>query len=792
MATLNKLTPGMTVVVTKVNGKDRLLRRHILEMGVTPGTEITLVKTAPLGDPLELKIRGYELTLRKKDAANIEITDIHKAESCPVDVRSLRKPLLPRKGENSGLRLKRGVAVPENRILRFALAGNQNCGKTTLFNQLTGANQRVGNFPGVTVERTDGVIRGYPDTLVTDLPGIYSLSPYSGEEMITRDFLLKEKPDAIINIVDASNIERNLFLTLQLLDLNIPMVIALNMMDEVRVNGCSIDINRMEHLLGVPVIPISAAKKEGIDELVEHAVNVARYREVPEKVDFCTYDGRDEGAVHRCVHAIVHLIEDHADAAGIPVRFAAAKLTEGDKPILTSLRLSGNEVEALEHIVLQMEEESALDREAAMADMRFSFIEKLCGECVAKPVLSRERLRSERLDRILTGKFTALPVFVLIMALIFYLSFGPFGSRLSEWTEGLISWLSDRVEQALTAYGMNPVVNSLIVDGVFAGVGSVLSFLPVIVVLFFFLSMLEDSGYMARAAFLTDKFLRKLGLSGKSFIPMLMGFGCTTPAVMAARTQKNINERRMTIMLIPFMSCGAKLPIYALFAGAFFKSYQGLAVFSMYITGIIMAAIMGLIFRKTIFKNNKASFIMELPPYRRPLLKSVLKNTWDKTKGFIVKAGTVILSLSVLIWILQNFSPSLKFAENSSESIFAALGSVIAPFLKPLGFGTWQAAVSLLSGIAAKEAVVSTMSMLYSTDSTTALTTIISEVFTPVSACSFMVFSLLYMPCISAFATIKRETGSIKWALGIAVIQTITAYAVSFIVYQAGNILINI
>lgn len=428
MTTLNKLTPGMTAVVTKVNGKNRLLRRHILEMGVTPGTEITLVKTAPLGDPLELKIRGYELTLRKKDAANIEITDIHKAESCPVDVRSLRKPLLPRKGENSGLRLKRGVAVPENRILRFALAGNQNCGKTTLFNQLTGANQRVGNFPGVTVERTDGVIRGYPDTLVTDLPGIYSLSPYSGEEMITRDFLLKEKPDAIINIVDASNIERNLFLTLQLLDLNIPMVIALNMMDEVRVNGGSIDINRMEHLLGVPVIPISAAKKEGIDELVEHAVNVARYREVPEKVDFCTYDGRDEGAVHRCVHAIVHLIEDHADAAGIPVRFAAAKLTEGDKPILTSLRLSGNEVEALEHIVLQMEEESALDREAAMADMRFSFIEKLCGECVAKPVLSRERLRSERLDRILTGKFTALPVFVLIMALIFIFRSGRSGA----------------------------------------------------------------------------------------------------------------------------------------------------------------------------------------------------------------------------------------------------------------------------------------------------------------------------------------------------------------------------
>lgn len=780
MTTLNKLTPGMTAVVTKVNGKDRLLRRHILEMGVTPGTEITLVKTAPLGDPLELKIRGYELTLRKKDAANIEITDIHKAESCPVDVRSLRKPLLPRKGENSGLRLKRGVAVPENRILRFALAGNQNCGKTTLFNQLTGANQRVGNFPGVTVERTDGVIRGYPDTLVTDLPGIYSLSPYSGEEMITRDFLLKEKPDAIINIVDASNIERNLFLTLQLLDLNVPMVIALNMMDEVRVNGGSIDINRMEHMLGVPVIPISAAKKEGIDELVEHAVNVARYREVPEKVDFCTYDGKDEGAVHRCVHAIVHLIEDHADAAGIPVRFAAAKLTEGDEPILTSLRLSGNEVEALEHIVLQMEEESALDREAAMADMRFSFIEKLCGECVAKPVLSRERLRSERLDRILTGKFTALPVFVLIMALIFYLSFGPFGSRLSEWTEDLISWLSGRVEQALTAYGMNPVVNSLIVDGVFAGVGSVLSFLPVIVVLFFFLSMLEDSGYMARVAFVMDKLLRRAGLSGRSFVPMLIGFGCSVPAIMAARTLPSERDRKLTILLTPFMSCSAKLPIYVLLTAAFFDRYQTPVIIGLYVLGIAVGLALAFLLKLTAFRGEAVPFVMELPNYRLPGLKNVWRLIYYKAKYFITKAFTIIFVATVIIWFLQTFDSRLNVAADSADSILCSIGSLLVPLFEPLGISDWRLSTAFLTGFAAKESVVSTISVLLG-----GRIELLPTLLTPLSAFAFLVFSLLYTPCVAAIATVKKELGG-AYAVFIVALQCIVAWLTAFAVYRFG------
>ena len=717
MTTLNKLTPGMTAVVTKVNGKDRLLRRHILEMGVTPGTEITLVKTAPLGDPLELKIRGYELTLRKKDAANIEITDIHKAESCPVDVRSLRKPLLPRKGENSGLRLKRGVAVPENRILRFALAGNQNCGKTTLFNQLTGANQRVGNFPGVTVERTDGVIRGYPDTLVTDLPGIYSLSPYSGEEMITRDFLLKEKPDAIINIVDASNIERNLFLTLQLLDLNIPMVIALNMMDEVRVNGGSIDINRMEHLLGVPVIPISAAKKEGIDELVEHAVNVARYREVPEKVDFCTYDGRDEGAVHRCVHAIVHLIEDHADAAGIPVRFAAAKLTEGDKPILTSLRLSGNEVEALEHIVLQMEEESALDREAAMADMRFSFIEKLC---------------------------------------------------------------SDRVEQALTAYGMNPVVNSLIVDGVFAGVGSVLSFLPVIVVLFFFLSMLEDSGYMARVAFVMDKLLRRAGLSGRSFVPMLIGFGCSVPAIMAARTLPSERDRKLTILLTPFMSCSAKLPIYVLLTAAFFDRCQTPVIIGLYVLGIAVGLVLAFLLKLTAFRGEAVPFVMELPNYRLPGLKNVWRLIYYKAKYFITKAFTIIFVATVIIWFLQTFDSRLNVAADSADSILCGIGSLLVPLFEPLGISDWRLSTAFLTGFAAKESVVSTISVLLG-----GCIELLPTLLTPLSAFAFLVFSLLYTPCVAAIATVKKELGG-AYAVFIVALQCIVAWLTAFAVYRFG------
>ena len=784
MTTLNKLTPGMTAVVTKVNGKDRLLRRHILEMGVTPGTEVTLEKTAPLGDPLELKIRGYELTLRKKDAANIEITDIHKAESCPVDIRDRKMPVLPRKGEKSALQMKRsGGVIPENQTVRFALIGNQNCGKTTLFNQLTGANQHVGNFPGVTVERTDGVIRGYPNTLVTDLPGIYSLSPYSSEEMITRDFLLKEKPDAIINIIDASNIERNLFLTLQLLDLNIPMVIALNMMDEVRLNGGSIDINQMENLLGVPVIPISAMKKEGIDELVEHAVNVARYREVPEKVDFCTYDGKDEGAVHRCVHAIVHLIEDHAQAAGIPVRFAAAKLAEGDEPILASLCLTDNEVNALEHIVLQMERESSLDREAAMADMRFAFIEKLCGTCVTKPVLCRERLRSEKLDRILTGKYTALPVFVLIMALVFYLSFGPFGTWLSDLTEALISALGAEVEKGLTAYGMNPVVKALIIDGVFAGVGSVISFLPVIVVLFFFLSMLEDSGYMARVAFVMDKLLRRAGLSGRSFVPMLIGFGCSVPAIMAARTLPSERDRKLTILLTPFMSCSAKLPIYVLLTAAFFDQYQTLVIISLYVLGIAVGLALAFLLKLTMFKGEAVPFVMELPNYRLPGLKNVWRLIYYKAKYFITKAFTIIFAATIVIWFLQTFDSRLNVAADSADSILCSIGSLLVPVFEPLGISDWRLSTAFLTGFAAKESVVSTIGVLLG-----GRIDLLPTLLTPLSAFAFLVFSLLYTPCVAAIATVRKELGG-AYAVFIVVLQCVIAWLVAFAVYRLGLLL---
>ena len=779
MTTLNKLTPGMTAVVTKVNGKDRLLRRHILEMGVTPGTEITLVKTAPLGDPLELKIRGYELTLRKKDAANIEITDIHKAESCPVDVRSLRKPLLPRKGENSGLRLKRGVAVPENRILRFALAGNQNCGKTTLFNQLTGANQRVGNFPGVTVERTDGVIRGYPDTLVTDLPGIYSLSPYSGEEMITRDFLLKEKPDAIINIVDASNIERNLFLTLQLLDLNIPMVIALNMMDEVRVNGGSIDINRMEHLLGVPVIPISAAKKEGIDELVEHAVNVARYREVPEKVDFCTYDGRDEGAVHRCVHAIVHLIEDHAAQADIPTRFAATKAIEGDPLILEKLKLDTNETEMLEHIVQQMETERQVDRSAAIADMRFDFIERLCEQTVVKPKESKERIRSEKIDKILTGKYTAIPCFIGIMVLVFYLTFNVIGAWLQGLLEIGIDKVSALVEAALTAANVNSAMHSLVIDGIFTGVGSVLSFLPIIVTLFFFLSLMEDSGYVARVAFVMDKLLRKIGLSGRSIVPMLIGFGCTVPAVMATRTLTSERDRKMTILLTPFMSCTAKLPIYSFFVSAFFPKKGGFIMAGLYLLGILVGILAAFLYNRTLFKGDPVPFVMELPNYRLPGARNVGQLLWEKAKDFLQRAFSIILLASMIIWFLQSFDLHLNLVKDSADSILAMVAGVLAPIFKPIGLGDWRICTALISGFMAKESVVSTLEVLFSGN--------IASVLTPLAAASLLVFSLLYTPCVAAIASIKREMGS-KWAVGVVVWQCVIAWVAALIVHLIGMI----
>ncbi len=668
----------------------------------------------------------------------------------------------------------------------LALIGNPNCGKTTLFNLLTGSNQYVGNWAGVTVEKKAGKLKN-TDYNIIDLPGIYSLSPYSLEEKITQEFLLNEKPDLIINIIDGTNFERNMYLSVQLTELNIPMIIAVNMMDDVTASGMNIDCRYLTELTGIPFIPISARNDENIDCIINEIHRMINCASKPIEID---YNRTTRNALNK-VYSVIVSKNNPEDK---PYPYFASKILEGDKSYEKYINLSDKQKTEINNIINEYELLSPYaDRESLIADSRYQYIENLVSKAVTKSKRNDRVTLSDKIDLIVTNRFLAYPIFFFIIFFMFTITFGSVSKFLSNIIEIFFkNLIIPSVSFILTAASAPEWTLHLITDGIIGGTSGILVFLPQIAILFLCLSILEDSGYMARAAFLTDKFLRKLGLSGKSFIPMLMGFGCTTPAVMAARTQKNINERRMTIMLIPFMSCGAKLPIYALIAGAFFKSYQGLAVFSMYITGIIMAAIMGLIFRKTIFKNNKASFVMELPPYRRPLLKSVLKNTWDKTKGFIVKAGTVILSLSVLIWILQNFSPSLKFAENSSESIFAALGSVIAPFLKPLGFGTWQAAVSLLSGIAAKEAVVSTMSMLYSTDSTAALTTIISEVFTPVSACSFMVFSLLYMPCISAFATIKRETGSIKWALGIAVIQTITAYAVSFIVYQAGNILINI
>ena len=682
MATLDELPKGKTAVICAVAGKKDSLRRHLLEMGLTPGVEVTLVKTAPLGDPLEFKVRGYELTLRREDARNIEIRDIHRAKTAADVVRKTVPDEMVRKGEKSELQLKSaGDVIPENAEISFALIGNQNCGKTTLFNQLTGANQHVGNFPGVTVDRTDGIVRGHPNIKVTDLPGIYSLSPYSREELVTRDFLLKEHPNAIINIVDASSIERSLFLTLQLLDLRIPMVIALNMMDEIRLNGASIDINRLEKMLGIPVIPISALKNEGVRELIEHAENVARYREIPDKVDFCLCGGKEEGAVHRCIHSIAHLIEHDAARAGIPLRFAASKLTEGDEPILKSLKIDQEHCRILDQIVAQMEQDCGMDREAAMADMRFSFIGGLCKDCVIKPAQSRERVRSEKIDRILTGKWTALPVFLGLMALIFYLSFGPLGNYLSELVEVLVAALGENVQSALNRYGMNPVVISFVVDGVFAGVGSVLSFLPVIVMLFFFLSLLEDSGYMARVAFFMDKLLRRAGLSGRSFVPMLIGFGCSVPAIMAARTLPSERDRKMTILLTPFMSCTAKLPIYVLLTAAFFDRYQTLVIISLYLLGIFVGLLLAFVFKSTVFRGEAVPFVMELPNYRMPGLKNVWRLIYYKAKYFITKAFTIIFVASIVIWFLSSFDSRLNVVSDSSFSILSAIGSLITPVL---------------------------------------------------------------------------------------------------------------
>ena len=778
--TLKELPIGKTATIVSVGGEGAL-RQHFLDMGIIPKAEITMVKYAPMGDPVEVRIHSYELTLRLADAEKITIENIYEKKPLPPKQTS---KLIDHPGLGEGGRYhnkEEENPLPEGTVLTFALAGNQNCGKTTLFNQLTGSNQHVGNFPGVTVDRKDGAIRGQKNTLVTDLPGIYSMSPYSNEEIVTRNFVLNEKPKGIINIVDATNIERNLYLTMQLMELDIPMVLALNMMDEVRVNGGSILVNQMEEMLGIPVIPISAAKNEGISELVAHAMHVTKYQERPGRQDFC--DAKDHGgAVHRCLHGIMHLIEDHAESAGIPVRFAAAKLAEGDHLILEQLQLDENEKETLEHIIVQMETERGLDRAAAIADMRFTFIEKICKETVVKPHESREHMRSVKMDKVLTGRFTAIPCFIAIMGLVFFLTFNVIGSALSNLLQLGIDSLTHLTDQLLTAAHINPVLHSLLIDGIFNGVGSVLSFLPIIVTLFFFLSLLEDSGYMARVAFVMDKLLRKIGLSGRSIVPMLVGFGCPVPGVMASRTLPSERDRKMTILLTPFMSCSAKLPIYAFFTAAFFPKHGTLVMIALYFGGILMGILMALVFRGTLFKGNAVPFVMELPNYRMPGAKNVGHLLWDKAKDFLQRAFTVIFMATLVIWFLQTFSSHLNIVSDSQESILATVASVIAPVFAPMGFGDWRISTALITGFMAKESVVSTLSVLFG--QTSALLGCI----TPVSAASLLVFCLLYTPCVAAIASIKRELGS-KWAVGVVIGQCVIAWVAAFVVYLVGSVL---
>ena len=742
--TLDKLEVGKDAVIESVGGKGAL-RRHFLDMGLTPGTEVTMMKKAPMGDPIELRLRSYELTLRLADAAQIEISGIHDTDTVRSRQAHLKDIPHPQVGEMGIYHVrKKGNELREGEPLTFGLIGNQNCGKTTLFNQLTGANQHVGNFPGVTVDRKDGQIKNHPEATVTDLPGIYSLSPYTNEEIVTRDFLIQNKPRGIINIVDATNIERNLYLTMQLIEMDIPMVLALNMMDEVRENGGTIQVNRLEEALGIPVIPISAAKNEGIGELIEHAIHVARYDECPGRLDFCDANGENgQAAIHRCIHAVVHLIEDHAKKAEIPARFAATKLVEGDKLILQQLGLDRNEEETLEHMIHEMEEECAKDREAALADMRFKFIEKVCTQTVVKPTESKAHARSVKADKILTGKYTALPAFAAIMGLIFWLTFGVIGAGLSDWLSVGIDIVTDFADRALTAYGLNPVVHSLIIDGIFAGVGSVLSFLPIIVVLFFFLSILEDSGYMARIAFVMDKLLRKIGLSGRSFVPMIIGFGCSVPAIMATRTLSSERDRKMTILLTPFMSCSAKLPIYALFTYAFFPKYRALVMVGLYFTGIIVGVLFSLLLKNTAFQGEPVPFVMELPNYRLPSLKSVGMLIWDKAKDFITKAFTIIFMASIVIWFLQTFDVRLNVVVDSKDSLLALIGGFAAPVFVPLGFGDWRISTALITGFTAKESVVSTLTVLFGGDMSA-----LNTLFTPFSALVFLVFTLLYTPCV--------------------------------------------
>lgn len=776
--TLRELETGKSAIIKTVGGEGAL-RQHFLDMGVIPGATVTLVKYAPMGDPMELLVQGYELTLRLADAAEIGIDPI--AEVSEKD-HLLSNGIIEHPGLGEGGKYHKGPEKPEiESTLTFALAGNQNCGKTSLFNQLTGSNQHVGNFPGVTVDRKDGVIKGHPNTLVTDLPGIYSMSPYSSEEIVTREFILNEKPSAIINIVDATNIERNLYLTMQLLELDVPMVLALNMMDEIRVNGGSIRINEMEEELGIPVIPISAAKNEGIDELIDHALHIARYQEHPKRQDFC--DQSDHGgAVHRCLHGIMHLITDHAQKAGIPVRFAASKIVEGDSLVLEKLKLDENEKEMLEHIISQMEEERGLDRSASIADMRFSFIHKICDRTVVKPKKSREYENSQRIDRILTGRYTAIPAFIAIMALVFFLTFNVIGAFLQNMMQLGIDRLTALTDSALTAGHVNSVLHSLIINGIFTGVGSVLSFLPVIVTLFFFLSLLEDSGYMARIAFVMDKLLRKIGLSGRSIVPMLIGFGCSVPSVMASRTLPSERDRKMTILFTPYMSCSAKLPIYAFFTAAFFPGHGAIVMVLLYFLGIALGIIMALISRRTAFRGEAVPFVMELPNYRLPGAKNVLLLLWDKAKDFLQRAFTIIFIASLVIWFFQEFDLHLNIVTDAGSSMLAALAGVIAPVFRPLGFGDWRISTALITGFMAKESVVSTLSVLFG--STKELLTVL----TPLGAVSLLVFSLLYTPCIAAMTSIRRELG-LKWALFIGIWQCLIAWVMAFIVHLIGMLI---
>ena len=791
MLTLGDLHIGQDAIIRVVGGEGEL-RHHLLDMGLTPGTEVTLRKTAPMGDPIEVELRGYELTLRLADAQKIEIDSVHATDrAAPSDERH-KVVAHPGVGEldkaASYHERKAGAPIAAGAPLTFALAGNQNCGKTTLFNQLTGSNQHVGNFPGVTVDRKDGVIRNHPETEVTDLPGIYSMAPYSSEEIVTRQFIIGEKPTGIINIVDATNIERNLYLTMQLMELDTPMVLALNMMDEVRANGGTIMVNQLEEMLGIPVVPISAAKNEGIDELIEHAVHVARYRELPGRIDFCTAgsDPADpRGAVHRCIHSVGHLIEDHAAAAGLPLRFAATKLVEGDTLIEKALQLNPNETDILGHAIAEMETVTGLDREAALADMRFTFIEKLCSATVVKPGESLEHKRSVAIDKILTGKYTALPCFAGIMALVFWLTFGVVGSTLSDWMTLGIDWFTGVVDRALTAYQINPVVHSLVIDGIFAGVGSVLSFLPTIVILFFFLSILEDTGYMARVAFVMDKLLRRIGLSGRSFVPMLVGFGCSVPAIMATRTLSSERDRRMTILLTPFMSCSAKLPIYALFTAAFFpRVWRAPVMIFLYLFGILCGILYSLILKQTCFRGEPVPFVMELPNYRLPSPKSVGQLIWEKARDFIQRAFTIIFVATVVIWFLQTFDTRLNVAATPDSSLLALVGSLITPIFKPLGFGDWRISTALITGFTAKESVVSTLTVLLGGD-TGALNTL----FTPFTALVFLIFTLLYTPCVAAIAAVKRELGGGRAALGVVLMQCGIAWVVAFAVHCVGFLL---